>query len=73
MSNVFATFRRLLPQPVELVGEVITQGTEQHVIELPGGGIVTARGSATQGQWVHVRDGVITGPASAPFGTEHEE
>jgi hypothetical protein len=32
-------------------------------IEMPGGGVLQARGEATQGQRVFVRDGLIEGPA----------
>lgn len=61
--NLFKEFLNLLPAPPLEVGTVahIHQGVA--TIELPGGGVLQARGQATQGQRVFVRDGVIEGPA----------
>ena len=63
MSNVFAQFKKLLPNPSLEVGTVtaISGGTAS--ITLPGGGKINARGSATVGSQVYVRNGVIEGPA----------
>lgn len=72
-NNVFATFRRLLPQPVEQIGKVLSAADGQCVIELLGGGIMTVRGAGMVDQYVHIRDGIIVADALAPIGTEHEE
>lgn len=61
--NLFKQFLDLLPpRPLE-VGTVQSVSAGVATIQLPGGGVLQARGSATQGQRVFVRDGVIEGPA----------
>ena len=61
--NLFKQFLDLLPpRPLE-VGTVQSIHNGIATIELPGGGVLQARGEATQGQRVFVRDGVIEGPA----------
>lgn len=68
MSNLFAQFRRLLPNPPLQVGQVIAVIGGIATIEVPGGGRVEARGEATVGQRVFFRDGVIEGIApDLPF------
>ena len=64
MRNLFREFLDLLPpRPLE-VGEVSGfDAGGQAVVTLPGGGTLIARGEATLGQRVFVRDGVIEGPA----------
>ena len=62
--NLFKQFLDLIPpRPLEVgtVQSIIPSGIAN--IELPGGGVLKARGEATQGQRVFVRDGVIEGPA----------
>ena len=62
--NLFKQFLDLLPpRPLEVgtVQSIIASGIA--TIELPGGGVLQARGEATQGQRVFVRDGLIEGPA----------
>lgn len=63
--NLFEAFRELVPDAPLLVGEVIQTAPGGAVVQLPGGGIVTARGTATPGQRVFVRDGLIEGLAPA--------
>lgn len=62
-TNSYALFRDLLRQPTLEIGTVtfIANGTAS--ISLPGGGVVRARGEATVGQQVFVRNRVIEGPA----------
>ena len=61
--NLFKEFLDLLPpRPLE-VGTVQSTYNGVANIALPGGGQLQARGDATQGQRVFVRDGVIEGPA----------
>ena len=62
--NLFKQFLDLIPpRPLEVgtVQGIISSGIAN--VELPGGGVLQARGEATIGQRVFVRDGVIEGPA----------
>lgn len=59
MHNVFERFRQLLPDPPLQVGTVIEVGSGVVTVELPGGGVTRARGSAAVGQKVFLRDGVV--------------
>ena len=63
MRNPYRQLLEILPQRPLQVGNVmqVTDGTA--VVELPGGGRLTARGAATLGQRVFVRDGAIEGAA----------
>jgi hypothetical protein len=63
VKNAYALFKDLMREPRLLVGTVafIDNGTAS--ITLPGGGVVRARGTATVGQQVFVRNRVIEGPA----------
>lgn len=63
MRNPYRQLLGLLPQRPLQVGTVEQASGGGHVIELPGGGRVTARGEAVVGQRVFVRDGVIEGAA----------
>ena len=59
MHNLYQQFRKLLPDPPLQVGTVTEAGSGVVTVQLPGGGIVKARGSAEVGQNVFVRDGVV--------------
>lgn len=62
--NLFKQFLNLIPpRPLEVgtVQSIISSGIAN--IELPGGGVLQARGEAIPGQRVFVRDGLIEGPA----------
>ena len=63
MANLYKQFLDLMPDRALQVGDVtaITDGLA--VVQLPGGGQLRARGEATVGQRVFVRDGVIEGLA----------
>ncbi|MFN7817805.1 MAG: hypothetical protein ACK5OQ_16370 [Burkholderiales bacterium] len=61
--NLFKVFKSLIPEPPLQVGDVIATDNGTVLIELPGGGILQARGDAMVGDRVFVRDGVIEGPA----------
>lgn len=63
MSNLFVELIRLLPSAPLLVGTVDSTFTGGAVVVLQGGGVLRARGAATVGQQVFVRDGVIEGVA----------
>lgn len=59
MRNVYSEFRALIPEAPLQVGTV-TQVTGGVVtVQLPGGGLLKARGTAAVGQKVFVRDAVI--------------
>ena len=63
MSNIYAQFKRLIPDAPLLVGVVTAIYDGVATIELPDGGVITARGSAAVDDSVFVRDGLIDGPA----------
>lgn len=63
MSNLFARFKRLLPDPPLMVGEIIAIADGTATVELPGGGLLKARGDGSVGDKVFVRDGVIESQA----------
>lgn len=63
MPNLYKQFMDLQsPKPLQ-VGTVAFLVNGVATITLPGGGKLQARGAATQGQRVFVRDGAIEGPA----------
>jgi len=62
--NLFKQFINLIPNPPLEAGEVLSIDSGIATVELPGGGLITARGAATVGQQVFVRDGVIEGAAT---------
>ena len=59
MPNVYTLFRKLLPQTPLQIGDVTAYSGGVATIELPDGGVVTARGAASVGQRVFFRDGTI--------------
>ena len=59
MHNLYQQFKKLLPDPPLQAGTVIETATGVVTVQLPGGGIVKARGTADIGQNVFVRDGVV--------------
>ncbi len=63
MSNIYRTFLDLLPARPLQVGTVLSASGGIVNVELPGGGHLQARGSATAGQRVFVRDGLVEGAA----------
>jgi hypothetical protein len=62
-ANLFKRFQGLLSRAPLLVGTVTAVADGLAMVTLPGGGMVNARGTATVGDKVFVRDGVIEGPA----------
>ena len=63
MHNLYEQFRQLIPDPPLQVGTVVGVGSGVVTVALPGGGLIRARGNATIGQKVFVRDDVIEGSA----------
>ena len=59
MHNVYEQFKQLLIEAPLQVGTVSEIGTGVITVQLPGGGTVKARGSASMGARVFVRDGVM--------------
>ena len=62
MHNLYQQFRALLPDPPLQVGTVIdVTGVSGGVVtvQLPGGGLLKARGNAQIGPKVFVRDAVV--------------
>ncbi len=68
-------YRRLVAMiagPPTDVGEVLSVETDGVIVGLVSGAQIRARGTATLGDWVYVRGGVIEGPAPNLSGTEIE-
>lgn len=63
MSNLYALFKKLLPEAPLLVGSVVSTEVGGCTISLPTGGTIFARGEASVGDRVFVRDSVIEGIA----------
>ena len=59
MHNLYEQFRQLLPDPPLQTGIVTEVGSGVVTVQLPGGGVLRARGSADVDQRVFVRDGVV--------------
>ena len=59
MHNLYEQFRQLLPDPPLQAGVVTEVGSGVVTVQLPGGGVLRARGSADVDQRVFVRDGVV--------------
>lgn len=65
MSNIYREFLALLPPRPLQVGTVTAVSGSRCTVELPGGGTLQVRGSASVGQNVFVRDGLVEGVAPA--------
>lgn len=65
MHNLYQQFRQLLPGAPLQAGTVLEVGAGVALVVLPGGGLIRARGKATVGETVFVRDDVIEGIAPA--------
>ena len=63
MHNLYEQFRRLVPNPPLQAGTVVEVGSGVVTVALPGGGLIKARGNATVGQKVFVRDDAVEGNA----------
>ena len=63
MNNLHTAFKQVFPDPPLQVGVVTFVFDGIATVELPGGGIVRARGEAVVAQRVFVRDHVIEGLA----------
>ena len=63
LRNPYRVFMDLMPARPLQVGTVAAVDGDVATITMPGGGTLQARGQATVGQRVFVRDGVIEGEA----------
>jgi hypothetical protein len=63
MPNIWKQFSDLVAKPPLQVATVLSVSGDVARVQLPGGGEFLARGEATAGQKVFVRDGVIEGLA----------
>jgi len=63
MPNLFQQFKELLAPGRVQIGTVVAYADGVATVELPGGGLIRARGQATVGAKVFVQDGVVQGPA----------
>lgn len=62
-TNVFKRLQELMPQAPLLVGEVLSATPAGYLVELVDGATLMVRGTATVGDMVFVRAGLIEGPA----------
>lgn len=72
MRNLFIEFRELLAPGVLMVGVVTATDAAGVTVQLPGGGIVRARGQASVGDHVFVRDGNFMAAKVAEIRAYHE-
>ncbi|WP_155301348.1 hypothetical protein [Cupriavidus necator] len=63
LRNPYKVLLGLLPDPPLQVGTVLSISNGVATVQLPGGGLLQARGATSQGATVFVRDGVIEGAA----------
>lgn len=61
--NPFKRLLALIPAPPLQAGDVVEIADGMATIELPGGGLIRARGDAAVSDRVFVRNGLIEGPA----------
>jgi hypothetical protein len=62
-ANPWSAFRALISGPPLQVGQVLNIQAGTARVQMPGGGVVNARGEATVGQHVFLRGQVIEGEA----------
>lgn len=62
-TNLWKRLKQLLPEPPLLTGVVSSVSSYGAYVELPDGSLVAVRGSATVGQHVFIRNGIIEGIA----------
>lgn len=61
--NYYAELKKILPDPPLQSGTVVAFAGGVATVQLPGGGTIDARGEATVGDKVYVRNSVIEGEA----------
>lgn len=65
MDNLYQQFKAVFPDAPLFVGTVQSVSGGVATVQLPDGGVLRARGDATVGAQVWVRDGVLEGEAPA--------
>ncbi|MBK8123915.1 MAG: hypothetical protein IPK54_10260 [Dokdonella sp.] len=70
--NPYKRLVALTAGPPTDVGEVLDGDGDGVIVGLVSGALIRARGTATLGDWVYVRGGVVEGPAPNLPGTEIE-
>lgn len=65
MTNIYRQFLDLIPARPLQVGTVTAVAGQLCTVQLPGGGVLQARGDAAVSDRVFVRDGLIEGLAPA--------
>ncbi|WP_047468998.1 hypothetical protein [Delftia sp. ZNC0008] len=63
MSNLYLQLREILAPGRVQIGKVAAVADGAVTVELPGAGLVRAKGQAAEGATVFVLEGVIQGPA----------
>lgn len=63
MHNLYEQFRQLIPDSPLQAGTVISVGSGVVTVQLPGSGLIKARGTAAVGQKVFIRDEAVEGIA----------
>lgn len=71
-SNPYKRLLALIPDPPEQIGQVTAVNDDGVTVQLPTGQPIRARGVASVGAFVFVRDGLVTGPAPEWSGVEQE-
>lgn len=61
--NFYSRLRNLFPEARLQVGTVSAVGADSVSVTLPDGSMLRARGSASVGETVYVRDGIVEGSA----------
>lgn len=64
-TNLWRRLKQLLPDAPLLIGVVTSVSSYDAHVQLPDGSLVVVRGTATVGQQVFIRDGIIEGEAPA--------
>ena len=63
ITNAYRRLIALLPETPSDVGEVTGVSADGCIVTLLTGALATVRGSASVGDFVYVKDGMIQGPA----------
>ncbi len=63
MSNLYLQLKAILAPGRVQIGKVVAVADGAVTVELPGAGLVRAKGQAAEGTTVFVLEGVIQGPA----------
>ncbi len=59
MSNLYSVFKKLIPQEVLVIAEVVESGDGVCKVQLPGGQLMSAKGVANVGDKVFIQGTTI--------------